>query len=431
MIRTDRAKNFNTCMPKIYIEKLIQGGQGLGRLGDKVIFVWGALPGEEVEYRILKDKPRYSEAVATKIITPSPWRVTEHEDHYLACSPWQTLAIAEEERWKKMIAIETYQKIGKFSPESLEIVPSPQEYGYRTKIEFGFTTDEKGSLTLAVRERDSAQLIPVTACVLAHPTLNKAAQYILIWLKENYSTANQLDSLVLRCTEEGQVIARLVVNTPEFLFGTFILEAGLIGFEIRVKKIGSTDKPLFQVGATELRVILGATSFVSGLDSFFQINLPMFQSALSDIKSQVVPRTHVLDYYGGVGAIGLSVARMAEQVTVVEENPAAVGFAGRNINDNNLPNAEAVCTTAAKARNLISRDKTVIVDPPRTGLEKEVVATLLSELPERIMYLSCDIATQARDLGALLSAYKPIFSRLYNFFPHTPHIEALLVLERR
>ncbi len=415
-------------MPQARIEKLVQGGQGLARVGEKVVFIWGALPGEEVEYRVLKNKPRYSEGVATKILAASPARVSPRDGHYLSCSPWQTLAIAEEERWKVLIAEETYKKIGGFAFDNVSIVSSPEEYGYRRKMEFGFATNTAGQLSLAVRERDSERLVAIEQCALARPEIMAAALSILESLRIANSAPASLSGLIFRMSEAGQVIARLIVKNSAVRVPEFKLEAGLIGLEVVVEYRERT--PLATYGQMQCDVQLGGITLTSGIDSFFQINVPLFVLAVRDIMAHVRPGSVVYDYYGGVGAIGLAATKVASRVTIVEVNQAAAAYAAQNIEQNKVKNAEVKCCSAAAAQSLIERGSTVIVDPPRTGLEPEMLERLVEVRPERIIYLSCDIATQARDLKRLVSGYTVASARLYNFFPHTPHTEALVVLNR-
>ncbi|MBI2444104.1 MAG: TRAM domain-containing protein, partial [Candidatus Magasanikbacteria bacterium] len=140
-------------LARVTIEKLVFGGAGLGRIGERVAFVWGTLPGEEVEFRKTKKKRNFVEGTLTQVITPSPHRLPPRDDHYLSCSPWQTMAYEEELRWKKLIAAETYRKIGGIELPDTELVTDGREYGYRNKMEYNFIADQAGNLSFAFHAR--------------------------------------------------------------------------------------------------------------------------------------------------------------------------------------------------------------------------------------------------------------------------------------
>jgi 23S rRNA (uracil1939-C5)-methyltransferase len=175
---------------------------------------------------------------------------------------------------------------------------------------------------------------------------------------------------------------------------------------------------------------LFGTKLRYGLFSFFQVNVPIFKDALEDIGN-FVDDTDLVDYYSGVGSIGLALHDKCQKLTLVESNPEAVEYATENIKINKLKNCEAICKPAELIIDLITSDKTLIFDPPRAGLDKRIVEKVLAELPKKIIYLSCDLSTHARDIGLLKEKYNIKFLKLYNFFPRTAHIEGLCVLEKK
>jgi len=188
---------------QLKIEKLIFGGQGLGRIDQKAIFVWNALPGEEVEIKILKNSKTFSEALATKIIQSSPDRVEPKEDHYLSCSPWQIMSLKTENEWKVKIAAETYKKIGGFEWPGLGIISSDVQYNYRNKIEYSFVDDQNGELSLAFFERASHYRRPIQPCCLASENINIVAKEILACAKKQKLTPYNLKSVIIRSNQKG------------------------------------------------------------------------------------------------------------------------------------------------------------------------------------------------------------------------------------
>lgn len=167
--------------------------------------------------------------------------------------------------------------------------------------------------------------------------------------------------------------------------------------------------------------------FTYDVDSFFQVNLPIFEQALQRIKDHA-QTDELVDMYAGVGSIGLSVASKA--ATLVELDPATAAMARVNAQASKVK-TEVVEASTEKVLEYIPSDKTVIFDPPRAGLHDKVVARTLEVQPPQIIYLSCNPATHARDLAKLQENYDITYFEAFNFFPHTPHIETLAVLQRK
>jgi 23S rRNA (uracil1939-C5)-methyltransferase len=425
----------------VTIEKLVFGGQGLARHEGKVIFVWNALPGETVEIEILKEKKGITEAVATKIIEASPHRVLPKDAHFLSTSPWQICDYAQENIWKKEVALETYRKIGGDAFEDIdpEIVFPEDQYQYRNKMEFSFTQLQDGSNSLAFFERGKKIKFPLAHSELAEPIINKTAQSILNWINENQIPIRSLKSLILRSDGRGKTIVALFIK-DKLIFDNYPqISENVLGFQLYYSTHKSPasvpTELLYSAGQDFISIELiaknNSVNLKSGLLSFFQVHIPIFNTALEDIADHIGENHNLVDFYSGVGSIGLSLASLQKQVTLVDNNEEAIQYAQQNITANNLNNCEAHCIPAEKMTDIISSDKMIIVDPPRAGLHEHVVKKLLEQSPPKIVYLSCDLSTQARDVGMLAEKYKISFSRLYNFFPRTPHIEGLIVLEKK
>jgi 23S rRNA (uracil1939-C5)-methyltransferase len=162
-------------------------------------------------------------------------------------------------------------------------------------------------------------------------------------------------------------------------------------------------------------------------EGFFQVNLPIYEQALRDMQSWLENKP-VVDLYSGVGTIGLTIG--GDNVTLVELDKNAVREMKRNIEELGK-NAKAVLAPSEQAIEYITSDKTIIVDPPRAGLHTDVIDRLLETEPSRIIYLSCNPVTQARDVALLSEKYGIRHHQGYNFFPRTPHIEHLVVLDKK
>ncbi|MBI4426913.1 MAG: 23S rRNA (uracil(1939)-C(5))-methyltransferase RlmD [Candidatus Magasanikbacteria bacterium] len=439
-------------MKTIKIEKLVFGGQGLGFLDGKACFVWNALPGEEAEIEIIKNKKTHLEAMATKIIKSSSDRIEPKEDHFLSCSPWQIMNFAAENRWKKDIAVETYRKLGGFDVCDLEIVSDGKEYGYRNKMEYSFTGKD-GAVSLAFHVRESRQYVRISVCELAMQEINDVALQLLAWVNQNQIPIRSLKTMIVRCNQKGEILAGLFLKDRLQFEHYPELKNNLVGLTVFYSTHKSpasvpTDV-LYQTGQDCLDEDLLGTKLKYGLFSFFQINIPVFKKALNDIKKFIFEiegtgrDLSVLDFYSGVGSISLPLAKKFKDCVLVDSNEEAIGWAKENIEmlamrDLTLSLSyeerglkTAMCMPAEKMTELVTSDKVVIVDPPRAGLDKRVVERILAVKPKQVIYLSCNLSTHARDLGLLKEAYDIKFMKLYNFFPRTAHIEGLAVLARR
>jgi 23S rRNA (uracil1939-C5)-methyltransferase len=416
-------------MIEVEIEKLVHGGQGLGVLPDgRKVFVWGALPGEKVQVRILKGKRSYAEAVADAVLQPSPVRIAPREANYLATSPWQIVTFEAENDYKKRIVTELFTQAHVALPD-FAMTTAGDEWHYRNKMEYSFWGDEDG-LHLALHERGSHRKTIVQGSELALPAIDRAAMDMVAELQAHDVRAGDLKTIIVRCSQDGSAVASLFVKPTTFI--ELNLPASLKGLRVyhsNPKSPASVPTALlYELGDIHLQDTLLGRSFTYDVDSFFQVNIPVFEAALQRIKDQCSSAEEIVDMYAGAGSIGLSVA--GKKVDLVELDPATAAMARRNAEASGI-DALVVEASTEKALEYISPDKPVIFDPPRAGLHDRVVTHTLDTRPPQVIYLSCNPATQARDLAKLGEGYAITFFEAFNFFPHTPHIETLAVLQRK
>ncbi|HRY60341.1 MAG TPA: methyltransferase [Patescibacteria group bacterium] len=436
-------------MVKLKIEKLVDGGQGIAHENDYTYFIWNALPGEEVEAEIINKRKGIYECLAVNFVKPSPHRIKPNEDHFLSCSAWAMMDIDYENEMKKEAANETYRRIGGISvgaglapakkgqPQGLplQIETNNVESGYRNKMEFSFVEGVDEKISLAFFKRGQKVRIPIESCELATDAINDTAKKILDWVNSTSLTMRNMKALIVRSNMKGETVAGLFIKDKLTFDNYPMLDKKFIGFNLYYSTHKSPasviTEVLYQKGQDFLIEEIAGKQFKYGINSFFQVNIPVFEMALKDISdsirenSQNSSNSRIIDFYSGVGAIGLSIG--ANQL--VESNMEAVSFAQENIGLNKIGNCEATLSPAEKALDYIEKDKTIIFDPPRAGLHDKVLDRLIEVTPKKIIYLSCNIATQARDISILKDKYDIKFMKLYNFFPRTPHIEALVVLE--
>ena len=413
---------------KVRIDKLVTGGQGMGVLSDgRKVFVWNALPGELVDVDLLREKHSYAEAVATSIIEPSSDRVEPAEASYLSTSPWQILTDSAEAQYKLAVLREQFER-EHLDPSILPttLVTDGQLYNYRNKVEFGFTQDGN-FIKLAITGRRSHEKIIVSDSKLARTELNRAADEILGMLNQLHVAAEHLSHLTLRCSGDGKVVGNLVVRTPHFV--ELSLPPSLSGLQVvYISGFGRKHqtKMLQTIGDITLTDVLLHTPLRYSVMSFFQVNLSLYERALKDIAA-IVSSDDVVELYAGVGSIGLTIG--AKNITLVDIDRFNTIYAKENLRKASIK-GEVIHSSSEKALEYISPEKTLILDPPRAGLSPQVVSRILLVTPPQIIYLSCDPATLARDLTKLAASYRIKIVRAYNFFPRTPHIETLVILNK-
>ncbi len=420
------------------LDKIVGGGQALGVLDDgKKIFVWGGLPQEKVTVQLTKSKSHYAEGYVTEVLEESEERVNPVDpDSYLSTSPWQIMTFDAEQHYKSALIEEAFELHDIVLPEPITVFSDERQYGYRNKIEYSFWFDtEKNKLSLAFFRRGTHGKIPVAHTSLAHPSISEAATMILAALNQLAIEGRALKTLLVRNNSRGETAWQLYVKDKTFPTDELVNMVDIPGC-IRGEVIYSEPKSpasvitkrLASTSAASLNDTIFDVPFSYATEGFFQINLPVYEQALHDIRQWVMPGTPVVDLYSGVGTIGLTVG--GEKVTLVEINEHAVNEMNRNIDAlDRQGEAKAVLAASEKALEYITSDATIIVDPPRAGLHEDVVNKLLETKPKRIIYLSCNPVTQARDVALLAQEYGVRDHKGYNFFPRTPHIEHLVVLD--
>lgn len=426
----------------VKFNKITPGGQSLGTLENgKKIFAWGVLPGETAKIQITKNKSSFAEGLTVEIIKKSPERIKPRDpESFLSTSPWQIFDFDFEQSTKQELIRESFRQANIILQDQEDFFSDNKIFEYRNKLEFSFWWEkskedsEKGELNLAFFKRGGRGKIPVKGTSLAKKEINGAGQKLLQILRKRQAQSRDLKTLLIRSNQKGEISSQLYVKDENFeLFSKEELDSlSFKNFEL----IFSDPKSPASVITKKLQIlnedklsdrILGI-NFNYATESFFQINLPVYEQALLDMKHFIDPHKPTLDLYAGVGSIGLTIGK--QDLTLVEINESAVAEMKRNINELHRDNsAKAILAPSEKVLDFIKKDTNLIVDPPRAGMDKKVCEKILEIEPQRIIYLSCNPATQARDTAILAEKYKIIYSRGYNFFPRTPHIENLIVLE--
>ncbi len=423
---------------RVEIKDLTFSGMGEGISEDgKKVRVWGAYPTEIVDVHIYKEGDVY-EGVVDKIIKKAPYRIEPEEDHYLISSPWQTIEWTKENEFKTYIFRKIFQEITGKECEDVDIYYSSQQFGYRNTMEFNIAEDEEG-LRLALLARGRKRLVLVDGNKLAYSNINEATRNFVDFLSGYDVKGSSLDIVKVVSNRLGEIQIGLFVKDIDFLnsynidFFSFLKNRDykIRGISI-YHKTKEDNKLLASFGQDFISEVICGQIFRFSIIDFFQANIPIFEEAVNVVKSYVEGKD-ILDFYGGVGIFSVCLSDSIKSALLVEANPVSVRRAHMNIEANHLDKDKyrLISGKAEENTKYITNNRVLIVNPPREGLGKRVIQRIISAQPERIIYLSCKPYTQIRDIYGLLNIYAIEHISLYNFFPRTPHIESLLVLNRK
>lgn len=437
------------CELDLTVEALVSDGRALGRHEGMAVFVENALPGQLVRARIVNVRKRLAEAELTRVLRPSPDELPSPCPHAGRCGgcPWQSLAYERQLMWKERIVRDALERVAKVpQPPVLPILPSPEAWGYRNKMEFAFGLSASGEAGIGLRERGSRAVVEVTGCLLQTPLTMRVLDAARGLVKGPF---RGLDGrfLVIREPRAGGCFVELIVGpgadggTAERFAAALREEAdGVTGVTLSLREapgdVAYGERVLHTEGRLEERI--GPVRFQFGHDAFFQVNTPaaelLYAEAARFAALDAFERPVLWDVYGGVGSIGLYMAGAGARIVNIEAMPGAVRHARANakalgVRDYRTERGDAK-SVLGRWTSLGPKPDVIAVDPPRAGLDGTVARQLTEIAPQRLIYVSCNPATLARDVARLAPAYRLSAARPVDLFPQTPHVETAALLER-
>jgi 23S rRNA (uracil1939-C5)-methyltransferase len=399
---------------------MAHGGAALGRHEGRAIFVPSGLPGERVRARIREDKGRFAYADLLEVLQASPARIAPRCPHFgigqCGGCHWQHIEIASQLEYKRLIVADQLERLGKIEkPQVLPTLASPAAWDYRNHILFNVTPAGE----LGFFADDNATVIPISECHIMQPELLELFDHLDL---DTHSItrlrlqvgSDPADRMLVIETEDDQA-PEIEIDVP-----------------VSVNFLTRDNEPANLIGSAQVTYQIRGRAFRVTAGGFFQANTPMAEMLVDEVMARLGLQggESVLELYSGVGMLTAFIAEKAGLVTSVESYPPAVNDADANLADfENIDLLEGSVEDVLP--ELEEQFDALVVDPPRAGLSEEVVKRLVRMNIPKIVYVSCDPATFARDagqffkLGYELSAVQPI-----DMFPQTYHIECVALLER-
>ncbi|XOQ47474.1 MAG: 23S rRNA (uracil(1939)-C(5))-methyltransferase RlmD [Eubacteriales bacterium] len=433
-------------------------GSGVGRYNDIAVFVPLAAKGDRLRVKILKTAKTYAFGRMDKIIKASEDRIALDCAQFAQCGGcvYRHIAYAAELQAKQQMVQDALERIGGFRGIAVQpIVGAKGPDRYRNKAQLPIGRGPDGTIRMGFFANHSHRIIPCEECLLQPEEFTAAMEAFRQWAQQSGDSVyeeetgkGRLRHLYLRkANATGEVMACVVVNGNGVHY-----EPELVN--ILKEKVPGLKSVIINVNREKTNVVLGKkcrtvwgsdtiTDTLCGLNfhispmSFYQVNRDQAERlyTIAGEYAGLTGKETLLDLYCGTGTIGLSMAKNAAKVIGVEIVEQAVEDAKKNARENRIDNAEFLCADAAEAASMLKnrgeRPDVVIIDPPRKGCDASLIETIAGMEPQRVVYVSCDPATLARDLKLFFQkGYEPQQVTPVDMFPRTAHVECVVLMSR-
>ena len=403
---------------EVTLTTLTYGGEAMGRLQDgRAVFIPFGLPGERVSVRLTDEKKNFARGAIVEVLSPSPDRITPKCKHFGECGGchYQNLSYEKQLTAKTEILIDQLKRIGKIeNPQVKPMVASPNPWNYRNHIQFSLDRDGK----LGFQKSNSNRVIPITECHMPEASIND------FWPQLEFEPETEIERVSLRAGADDDLLMVLESESPEP--PELEIEAGISithVYEENTVVIAGNDHIVIRVLDRDFKVSAA---------SFFQVNTAMAEKMVQHLLTclPVSLSTTLLDVYCGVGLFSAFFASKCKTVIGIESSKSSCEDFALNLDE--FDNVELYEGFAEEIlQHLEIQPDIVLVDPPRAGLDKQVIDGIFNLNPQMIAYVSCDPSTLARDAARLINAgYKLKEITPFDLFPQTYHIESISIFER-
>lgn len=441
---------------ELNIDALTSEGSGVGRYNGLAVFVNDTVPGDRIIAHIIKRSKNYAVGKIEKILSPSPSRIESDCPYSQRCGgcSFRNMTYDEELKYKLSRVNDSLERIGHLAIQTEEIIGAKSVDHYRNKAQYPVSVCE-GELFAGFYAYKSHRIIPCSDCRLQPKEFEQGIKAFEKWVEaadvtsydENTGRGLLRHIYFRKGFATDELMACAVIN------GDSIPKADLL-IDLLRKNMPNLKSVVVNINKSKTNVILGKTSktiwgsdtisdrllgksFVISPNSFYQVNHSQCERLYERAKEYagLTGSEVLLDLYCGVGTIGLTMADGAKKLVGIEIIPQAVENAKINAALNNITNAEFICADAAKGAELLREEgitpDVIILDPPRKGCDKALLDTVVQMAPKKIVYVSCDSATLARDLEILKNKdYITQRVTAVDMFPRTPHVEAVAQIVR-
>ncbi len=415
------------------ITSLAYGGKGIGRIDGRVVFVPYTAPGDRVKIDIISEKKGFLEGRLLEILHSSPLRQDPPCSLFGRCGGchWEHIQYPAQVDWKDRIFRETMERIGGIRDLPMEPpIPAAEPFRYRVKAQFHVEDQVWGFF-----EAGSHRVIEIGECYLLDPFLNKTFISLKNYIEENQSGLPIHTVEIGKSDLDGKAVALIHLKEKKDLKPDEILEAikELKGIEFRITLPGRrVGKIISSAGDISLAYTLRGLILKVHISTFFQVNifqnLHLIDTVLEYTDMDI--KDYILDLYCGAGNLTLPLAGRCKKATGVDKDPSAISDAISNAKVNSIKNINFICSDASRGLKSISKPlpDIVVLDPPREG-GLDVIRGIAGLKPKRVVYVSCNPSTLARDLAVLIKeGYVVNRARVIDMFPQTYHIEGVVEL---
>ena len=394
---------------ELEITSLNHNGEGIGRIDNKVIFIPKTIPGDVITIKNMNDYKNYKKAEVDKYIKRNNNIVKSPCKYYKECGGCQIMEIPYDEQLKyKQEKLKNIFK--KYSDISIDPdIEGCNQYNYRNKITLQVQNNKIGLFKHSTNE-----IVPIDKCLLVNENIND----IINIIKEKIDLTN-IEKITIKTNDKENMI---------------IIYGKTNNLDITPLKQDNNSiyiNDLLIYGKENITINLNKYKFNISSESFFQVNNEMTIKLYNFIKENISKSDTVLDLYCGVGSIGIYCSELAKQIIGIEINKQAIENANTNKLLNNIDNIKFICKNANKISYNEGMFDTVIVDPPRGGLDKKTINIINNLNSKKVIYVSCNPITLARDINILKEKKKKEKIKLFDMFPNTYHIETVCVLDRK
>ena len=413
---------------QVKVESLNYSANSVCRIDGFVVFVPYGTPEDTLLVKIVQVKRNYATAEIVEVISPSPYRCQPSCIHFLeGCGgcQWQYVTYKHQIEWKKDIIRQALQRIGKLEhiPE-IETCTGDEQLHYRNKLRL-FPASNK--MLLGLRKHNTHEVVPIKKCLISDHKINTLSH---VFQGNIFSSNSTLNELGIRVSSEGLMMLSCLYGRDSSIIESEIDKLSHIPDVASIFTSIGSYKPLCKYGFSTITENICGINYRIGLDSFFQVNTYGLKSLINILKNCVGNGNKlILDAHCGVGTFAFQIANLCDTVWGTDVSPSAIELANKNAIDNGIKNAHFRKGTMAYVLNDELRDKKLdfaILDPPREGCEKADIQALIQANPKKILYVSCNPTTLARDLYELRDAgYDLIKLAMVDMFPMTYHLETV------